>query len=72
MFDIHKVLKNEGVIFTEILEYCISKDNGYVIYSDIDHKLIKLHFDFHIFCEYKNNTLVYMFNKQFQFYLPQK
>lgn len=72
MIDIHKLLKYESIDFTEIIEYSISKNNGYVIYRDNQNKLVKLFFDFHIFCEFKNNTLIYMFNKQFQSYLPSK
>jgi hypothetical protein len=72
MLDIHKLLKYEGIEFVEIIEYCISKDTAYVIYRDITSKLVKLYFDYHIYCEYKDNTLVYMFNKQFQSYLPQE
>lgn len=72
MLDIHKLLQNENIGYSEIIEYCISKDAGYVIYRDNMSKLIKLHFDYHIYCEYKNNTLIYMFNKQFQYYLPQE
>jgi hypothetical protein len=70
MFDIHKLLKYENIDFTEILEYSISKNSGYVIYRDNQGKLVKLFFDYHIFCEFKNDTLIYMFNKQFQSYLP--
>ena len=70
MLDIHKLLRFENIDFTEVIEYCVSKDNGYVIYRDLDNKLTKLNFDYYIFCEYKSDTLVYMFNKQFQLHLP--
>lgn len=71
MFDIEKLLNFEGIEYIRIIEYTINADNGYVIYRDKQDNLIKLKFNFYVFCEYQNNTLVYMFNKQSQQVLPE-
>jgi hypothetical protein len=72
MLDIEKLLKFENIEYSQINEYGLSAEKGYVVYRDKYDKIIRLKFKFCVFYEYQNNTLVYIFNKQSQQILPEE